>query len=210
MSKTPFTPPEYKNTSFNCPFCSAFSAQIWLEVKPKFTNTVDLSLSDICFCSHCRKYSIWYAKKMIYPDFSATEPSNDDLIGELKTDYDEAASILQKSPRGAAALLRLVIQKLCIQLGEKGSIDEMIGELAKKGLPSSVQKALDTVRVVGNEAVHPGQLDLKDDVETASKLFRLVNFIVEKMISEPKEIQSLFEEKVPEKKKKAIEKRDAK
>ncbi len=36
--------------------------------------------------------------------------------------------------------------------------------------------------------MHPGTLDLKDNSETALKLFKLVNFIATKMITEPAEI----------------------
>ncbi len=76
-------------------------------------------------------------------------------------------------------------------------------------MPVKIQKALDTVRVTGNEAVHPGILDLRDDQETAQNLFKLINFIAEKMISEPKEVEKLFDN-LPEDKKEAIEKRDQK
>jgi hypothetical protein len=74
-------------------------------------------------------------------------------------------------------------------------------------LPVSIQKALDIVRVIGNESVHPGQIDLNDDPAVTSKLFELVNFIATKMITEPKEIDRLFEG-LPPGKKEAIQKRD--
>src|SRR5690348_4056488 len=92
--------------------------------------------------------------------------------------------IYSRSPRGAAALLRLAIQKLCIELGEPGkNLNTDIGSLFRKGLPVTVQQALDAVRVIGNEAVHPGQIDFADTPEITGTLFNLVNFIAEKMIS---------------------------
>ncbi len=73
-----------------------------------------------------------------------------------------------------------------------------------------IQKSLDVVRVVGNEAVHPGTIDLRDNKDTASKLFNLVNLIAEQMISHPKHVNEMYEGVVPEAKKEQIKKRDAK
>jgi hypothetical protein len=86
-------------------------------------------------------------------------------------------------------------------------IDDDIGSLVKKGLSPLVQRSLDAVRVIGNEAVHPGTLDLKDDTDTAFQLFDLVNIIAEQMISNPKHVDEI-DAKIPEAKRKAIENRD--
>ena len=211
MRKIPYTPPKFNQTSFNCPFCNAFTHQNWyqLEYSPNYNRNEDLNNSFACFCYRCSKFSIWHEQVMIYPNFSGIESPNQDLSKEIQADYQEAAEILQRSPRGAAALLRLSVQKLCIQLGEKGKdINEDIGNLVKRGLPVKVQQSLDSLRVIGNEAVHPGQMDLKDEIETASSLFNLVNFISEKLITEPKEIEEIYG-KIPDNKKEQIIKRDA-
>lgn len=147
---------------------------------------------------------------MIYPDDAGIDPPNQDLGADISKDYIEAASILHKSPRGAAALLRLAVQKLCKQLGEPGKdINADIGNLVTKGLSETIQQALDALRVIGNESVHPGQLDLRDDPATAKSLFRLLNKIAETMITEPREIQEIYN-KIPISKKEAIENRDKK
>jgi hypothetical protein len=70
-----------------------------------------------------------------------------------------------------------------------------------------IRLAPDIVRVIGNDAVHPGQIDLRDDRDTATKLFGLVNLIAEKMISEPKHVEALYGS-LPESKRKASEERD--
>ena len=120
----------------------------------------------------------------------------------------EAKAIVNKSPRGAAALLRLCIQKLCEQLGEKGkNINDDIANLVKIGLPVKIQQALDVVRVIGNNAVHPGQIDLRDDQDTAMKLFELINVIAEVMITQPKEVERLYQS-LPQTAREAIQKRD--
>jgi hypothetical protein len=145
---------------------------------------------------------------MIYPNVVAAPFPNSDLPDDIKVDFEEARQISNLSPKGAAALLRLVIQKICIHLGEPGKdLNKDIGSLVKKGLSEKIQKALDIVRVIGNGFVHPGQIDLNDTPETTAKLFELVNFIADKMITEPKKIDGLYNE-LPDSKKEAIQKRD--
>jgi hypothetical protein len=56
-------------------------------------------------------------------------------------------------------------------------------------------------------AVHPGQMDLKDDRQTAETLFKLVNLVVQRMISDPKEVQEMYEG-LPQSARDAIDKRD--
>jgi hypothetical protein len=124
---------------------------------------------------------------------------------DVAKDYEEAR---RQSPRSSAALLRLCVQKLCVVLGEPGeNINADVGRLVAKGLPLRVQQALDIVRVVGNEQVHPGTLDVRDNPEIAQKLFKLVNFIVEDQISKPKMLEELYQQ-LPTAKLDGIEARD--
>ena len=94
-------------------------------------------------------------------------------------------------------------------MGEKDrNINENIKALVSKGLPVSVQQALDVVRVVGNRAVHPGQIYFDvDDINTANLLMHLLNVIVERMITEPKEINELYQH-LPENIRQSISNRD--
>lgn len=197
-------PPELNKNSFHCPHCNTFAHQEWKKISANgyYVNEVRFSA-----CSCCEKYAIWYNDKMLFPSATGIQPPNIDLTDEIINDYLEAASIVNNSPRGSAALLRLALQKLCIELGENKNIDKAIGSLVTKGLSPTIQKALDIVRVVGNEAVHPGQIDLKDNKEIALKLFELINFIAHKMITEPKEIEALYQT-LPEEKREFIEERD--
>ena len=97
-----------------------------------------------------------------------------------------------------------------MHLKEPGkNINSDIAALVKKGLDPRVQQALDVVRVIGNNAVHPGQIELKDDRVTAEKLFGLVNLITEIMISQPKHVGAMFDS-LPEAVREGIEKRDNK
>ena len=71
-----------------------------------------------------------------------------------------------------------------------------------------VQQSLDAVRVIGNESVHPGQMDMTDDTDTARALFSLVNVIAEPLISAPKQVEAIFNS-LPPSKLAEIEKRDS-
>lgn len=170
------------------------------------TRMANINVSE---CYSCRLTSIWVHEKLIYPLAKTGDQPNPDLPEDIAADYDEARSILNDSPRGAAALLRLCIQKICMHMGKKGSdLNKDIGELVASGLSPMIQKSLDIVRVIGNEAVHPGILDLKDDNETATKLLKLVNIIAEQLISVPKHIDQMYEDLIPEGKREWIEMRD--
>ncbi len=213
-----FIAPQSGLRSFTCPYCNAIARQYhWgymnaLNAKPVAeaqTGAFQKTFARLSKCEHCEKVAIWHRETLIYPDRGGAPPPNPDMPEEIKDDYEEASQILRKSPRGAAALLRLAIQKLCVKLGGKGkNINDDIKLLVQKGLPAQVQESLDVVRVTGNSAVHPGQLDV-NDVSIAANLFPLVNVIVEYMISLPERVQGLYQE-LPEGSKEQIKKRDGK
>jgi hypothetical protein len=160
-------------------------------------------------CYSCDAFTVWVQGEVVYPvSHSVVEP-HEMMPAGVKGDFEEAGSIVNLSPRGAAALARLCIQKLMNELGEKGdNLNTDIAELVKKGLEVEVQQALDVVRVIGNNAVHPGTIDLKDDKDAALTLLGLVNMIVERRIAGPKKLMSLFAG-LPPGALQQIEKRDA-
>jgi hypothetical protein len=178
------------------------------------TGATDVPLVGIfsSYCSACKQRAFWVEGKLVYPkeiETNAPKP-NLALEGDVLADYKEASEILSLSPRGTAALLRLVIQKLVNQiLPGDGDLNFKIGELVKQGLREDIRKALDTVRVIGNEAVHPGQIDLKDNHPIAEKLFKLVNRIAEDLITSKKELEEIYSTLPPDKLK-GIENRDKK
>jgi len=211
----PYKPPKFQDSSFNCPFCNAYAMQRWGEgAWPSYglSSVKYFSVKDlyVCQCNHCHNYSIWWAGNMVYPDSSSAPLPNSDLPVDIRRDFEEARSIINRSPRGAAALFRLCIQKLCSHLGEPGkNINQDIASLVKKGLNPRIQKSLDIVRVVGNDAVHPGEIDLRDDPDTAVTLAQLTNIIADAMITQPKQIETLYDS-LPQGKREQIEKRDGK
>ena len=61
--------------------------------------------------------------------------------------------------------------------------------------------------MVGNNAVHPGEIEINDTPDIAHNLFAMMNFIVEDRIARPKQIQALYTQ-LPEGARNAIEARD--
>ncbi|MCD2208789.1 DUF4145 domain-containing protein [Listeria booriae] len=191
---------------FVCPHCRGLSAHNW-RYALKHKNIVKdiFNLDDFidCWvisatCQACKLSSIWLKSEsdesMIYPSFNHEVPTAKvDMPVEIKKIYNEAGSIVNVSPIASAALSRLAIEKLVKLLEPDGkNLNNRIGLLVNKGLPVKIQQSLDIVRVLGNNAVHPGEIDLSDDKITAMSLLNLINIIVENQISQPKEIDLLY------------------
>jgi hypothetical protein len=209
----PYKPAAFLEKSFNCPICGAYSAQEWYEVlyrrNVNFQSTIARSIR-FCGCNFCNNLTLWVNESMIYPDSGNVPTPNNDLPVEVLDLYDEAKSVLAKSPRSAAALLRLGIEELLKYIFKTDkSINHNIAKLVKEGLAPKLQKALDILRVVGNNAVHAGQIDLNDNPQIAANLFVLINVIADDMITKPKEIDELYNA-LPESERETIEKRDKK
>ena len=213
-----YVAPLFKESAYNCPHCGAFARMLWYPMTSA-TGGFSLYLSK---CSHCEGVCCWQGLDwdpvereyqdsiMLIPDGSVAPMPHPDMPESVKSDYQEARSIANRSPRGAAALLRLSIQKLCGELGEnEGSIDKDIKSLVVKGLPVGIQQALDVVRVVGNNAVHPGELTSDDIADVSMSLFDLVNVIVDERIARPRALAALYL-RLPEGARNAIERRDGK
>ena len=203
--KTNIFPPKLHEKAFTCPFCKAYAKQTWHIIDDNGYGGKQVVYS---FCDCCYKKSLWLGEKMIYPNCSDIPMPNEDLNQSIIDLYNQARNIYNDSPRGACALLRLCVQQLCVQLGEKGKdLNNDIKNLVSKGLPQKIQQALDIVRVVGNNAVHPGLINIEDNLDMAVALFSLINFIAEKMITEPKELSNLYQS-LPISKLEEIKKRD--
>ena len=163
----------------------------------------------VATCGSCSKITLWVDKALVFPRATPIAPPNPDMGADIQALYREAATIVVDSPRGATALLRLALQLLLRQLGKSGkNINNDIKDLVSDGLSPKIQKALDLLRVLGNNAVHPGQIDMNDGKEIALKLFHVLNFIADEMITKPKELDILYSDIVPEETKQHINVRD--
>lgn len=203
-------PAKFRESSFNCPICSVYSMQFFSDLKKldweKSPVDTDAVMSQ---CLKCDGQLLWWKGAIVAPSVTTAPSHHEDMPTDVAKTYEEARQIFEISPTASCALLRLALEKLTILLGyDKGSLDSRIGSMVGAGLSTNVQQALDVVRVIGNNAVHPGQIDLHDDRDTAAALFELINYIVERLITEPAKIGKLFSA-LPEKARKAIESRNA-
>lgn len=197
MDKKRDGPPEYFGESYTCPWCGIPAQQHWETLYTRRTHGSSKSHypSEVIFsrCHVCEEESLWYKEQLIIPSGQTAPLPHPDLPEPLRNDYMEARDIAQRSPRGAAALLRLVIERLCPLAGGEGNrLFDCIGSLVAKGLQPEVQEMLDTARVIGNDFVHGGTLDPNDDDATVATLFWLVNEVTEEMISRPKQIKAAY------------------
>jgi hypothetical protein len=211
-----YVPAEFNKKAFHCPYdaCATYAKQTWRPAfvllqpfgqPPHYDHVRDFLLA---YCDHCNRFSLWLDGKLVHPQVVSAPPPHPDIPEDIRADYEEARAVFSNSPRSSAALLRLAIQKICIELGLPGkNLNDDISKLVEKGLPVRIQQSLDIVRVIGNEQVHPGTLDVRDDPAMAMMLFELVNLIVEDRIANPKKVAELYA-KLPQEKRDQIERRD--
>lgn len=216
--------------AFNCPRCKGFSSHTWhYSLKHNFVkddgstsyNQESADFVILAKCMACDGLSIWLKTIEIIQDFDygselllfphenmEGESPNPDMPEQVKKIFNESSNILTVSPRASAALSRLAIELLVENLDAKGKdLNDKIGNLVSNGLPPIIQQALDSIRVIGNNAVHPGQIDLDDNKELAISLLKFINIIVENQITQPKSVKEAYSS-LPENNIKAIEARD--
>lgn len=232
-----FIPAVFDADAFNCPYCKVYAHQTWLWVgfaPPTTGNSgvnsrgvdegeyvsegqyrlvgVALDGLNLSRCGRCARLALWLGTRLLLPPNSNAEPAHDDMPLSVLSIYSEAAEIADASPRGAAALLRVALELLTHELGcdPRKGINDKIGELVGQGLSPEVIKALDILRVTGNNAAHTaGTLLLDDDRESATALFQIINYIVEQTISHKKRLEEMHA-RPPDGIKQQIERRNQK
>jgi hypothetical protein len=185
---------------YYCPLCN----DITLEKEYEFSEDYDIDHNGNTILN--KKYEYLYPLAINNIDMSHNMPD------DLSEDYAEAQAVAGISPRSAAALLRLLLERLCTHyLSESHpkikKLDGMIGVLVKEGVPEYIQKACDILRITGNETVHAGTIDIRDDPKSVISLFELVNMVADYLHIKYKKITELYEG-LPEDKRIGIENRD--
>lgn len=195
--KSEYVPPGFKGEGYHCPHCGVFAHQHWYDVtleddSEKGTSSAGAVLS-VSTCEKCSNFTLWIDGNIIYPVSGKAPLPLEDMPEETKKEFLEARSILDASPRSATALLRSALEKLISHLGENEDIIDNIENLKNRGLDAKFQQALHSVRMIGEEAVNPGQIDPGDDEETALILFNLTNLIVDILITQPRRVDEILE-----------------
>lgn len=180
---------------FVCPHpeCQVDAQQAWHLMKDQ-GNKEDTAVKR-AKCGTCGKYSYWVDEQLAWPAIRLGDQASDALPDDVREVYNEARDVVAHSPRAAAALLRLGVERLVSHLGEtSGRLDERIGRLADAGdITRRTVDALDAVRLTGNNAVHEGQIDPEggDDRDVALLLFQIVNRIADDTIGMKREVEKL-------------------
>jgi hypothetical protein len=207
-----YKPPQYQAKAFHCALCGVYATHDWNQLRYGQMYLGPWTEQ----CGNCGERTFWVrlrdnsgGMRMADPVVGGGPKPHVDMPADVRRDYEEARGIVMQSPRGAGALLRLAAQKLVNELVSGSSdLNAKTAALVADGLTDVVAKALDVLRVVGNNAVHPGEMVLDDDPETVSALFELVNVVIEDRIARPARVSDLFG-KLPAGARAAIEKRDA-
>lgn len=133
--------------------------------------------------------------RIIYPISSLAPLPIEDMPGDVKEIYIEARLVFEHSPRAATALLRLAMEKLMPHVGvEEKTLYKSIEKLSAEGsISESLKESLNLIREIGNDAVHAGIIDLKQNKEQALHLFVVVNRIIEQIIVQAKKDKALHE-----------------
>jgi hypothetical protein len=152
-------------------------------------------------CYNCKGFTVWVRDRLVFPvrvkeappdvvEVDIEEVANDvqktveniqesdehvqanaEEVNEASEDFEEAAAILNKFPRGAAALTRICIQKMMpLVKGNAKNLDENFSSLVRKGLEVEIQQAMDVLQVVRKSPLQRSEVDLKEENETAKKL----------------------------------------
>ncbi len=108
----------------------------------------------------CQPYRHELACYFAHPKSACRPPLPSEVPDDLANDYNEAALVLQDSPKASAALSRRCLQHL---LREKANVKhqdlgkEIQEVLDRNLLPAELAEEIDAVRNIGNFAAHAGK-----------------------------------------------------
>jgi hypothetical protein len=112
---------------------------------------------------------LWVCDQLVWPRRAGGPGPKLDAPPNVRREYEEASQTLEASPRGAAALLRLAIEKLCKELGVSG--ESLKDDIAFFGCSADYREQRCAPRPNrpwgrssnGRNLIWSGQLDLRKD-----------------------------------------------
>lgn len=167
---------------------------------------------DICELKIDNTHSRKYEFTRIWPTSTPADipPPNPDMPAECHKLYNGAALVFNHSPRTAGALLRLCLQVLLTEAKIEGkTIDLQIQNLIKSGEDPMNVLCMDICRILGNECVHPGIINLNEEGDIATLFFEFINMTTTRLFTAKRQVQEVYQ-KLPEGARKALEARNAK
>lgn len=199
-----------------CPRCDVFAQHSWhpVEYDPTWKatgNSANLLIQKPAnprapipvqgaffqLCSHCRQLSLWSQEELIRPlPNPPGPPPLDEAPRAVRDLHLEARAICQASPRGAAALLRLALDKLLVELGySSGGLADRLKEARDGGtLSPQIYDAALAVKLLGDNGVHPGEIDLHELPTSAASMMEFLNLVVEETIIRERRIAAVLKQ----------------
>lgn len=120
-------------------------------------------------CPNCQKViitaltgsygnNIFHPKEeyVIWPRMYCRNPVSQDVPSHIAEDYNEAAAVLDFSPKASAALSRRCLQTVLREAGNANQKNLSVQiEAVMPNLPSYIAESIDAIRNIGNFAAHP-------------------------------------------------------
>jgi hypothetical protein len=129
-------------------------------------------------CHSCNGFALWVGGRLVFPTSLDRTP---ELVEE---DIEEAAAILDKSPRGATALMRVCIQKLVPMLRDNDKeLDDYISSLVRKGLEVEMQQSVEVLQILRKDSAQLNPLESQADRETALRFLDSLKVVLEQRMS---------------------------
>lgn len=203
-------------SSFTCPFCDHVMpvvASTYTEISARFKSPTSQGHSlDAKYDLKIHMYKCPYCQKITsIADYSGTElpqktiplfPSStakhfpDYIPQAIRSDYEEACSIVSLSPKASATLSRRCLQGMIRDFFQisKGNLFEEINAIKDK-IPTEQWAILDGVRRIGNIGAHMEKdINLIVDIEPdeAQKLIKLIELLLQQWYIERHNQQELY------------------
>lgn len=208
---------DFKNNTFSCPYCgkeqtysrnnmyyeiNAYKKGYSESSRTPYEQSCDITVFHIlCSNNLCKKLTVIARNQSkqwdLIPD-NVCKHYPDYVPLQIRNDYEEASSVIERSPKAAATLLRRCLQGMIHDFWDihEKNLNAEITQLKDK-IPATQWKAIDGLRSIGNIGAHmEKEVDLIIDIEPqeAFKLQKLIELLMEKWYISRHDEEVLFAE----------------